>query len=237
MPSQAAVVHRAVEVGEAVVQRDGAAVGEVGQVGAEDAQRAQRHDEGLDPALGDEQAVGQAEHRAQHQGQGHAHRHDQHRRADRAAAPVHHQDDAAGDQRGHRAHRQVDAAGDDDEAHAHRDDADEGGAGEHVQRVVQRREVAVQRRAGNAQQQQADDGTKAVQAAPEGRGARAAPFQRVPVAWAISSSSVSSSSCSVAVMCPARMTTTRWHRPISSTSSDEMTITAWPSRASRWIRK
>jgi hypothetical protein len=103
---------------------------------------------------------------------------------------VHHQDHAAGDQRRHRAHRQVDAAADDDEAHAHRDDADEGGAGEHVQRVVERGELAVQQRAGDAQQHQADHRAEAVQLAPQRGGARAARDSAVPVAWAISSSSV-----------------------------------------------
>ena len=79
---------------------------------------------------------------------------------------VHQQDHAAGDQRRHRADRQVDAAGDDDEAHADRDDADEGGAGEHVHRVVDGGEVAVEQRAGDAQQHQADDRAEAVQRGP-----------------------------------------------------------------------
>ncbi len=69
MPREARVVDRRVEVRQVVVERERAAVGEVREVGAEDAERAQRHDEGLDAALGDEQAVREPEHRAEHDGQ------------------------------------------------------------------------------------------------------------------------------------------------------------------------
>ncbi|MNS92752.1 hypothetical protein D3C72_1268970 [compost metagenome] len=161
---QVGVVHRAVDVRQVVLQRDGAAVGEIREVRAEDAQRAQRDDEGLDAPLGDEQAVRQAEQRAQHHGEHRAHHHRHQRRARGRASPVDEHDHAARDERGHRAHRQVDAARDDHEAHAHRDDADEGGAREHVHRVVDGGEVAVEQRARDAQQHEADDRAEAVQA-------------------------------------------------------------------------
>ena len=61
--------------------------------------------------------------------------------------------------------------------------------------------------------------------------------QCVPVAWAISASSDSCSAGSVTCRRPARMTATRWQRPISSISSEEMTTTAQPWAASLWTRK
>jgi hypothetical protein len=164
--------------------------------------RAERDDKGFNPALGDQQAVRKPEGRAQHDGQNHAGSHRHQRRAQHRRHRIHEEDHRAGNQRRHRAHGQVNAAGDDDKTHADGNDADEGRAGEHVHDVVVRGEVAVQQRAGNAQQHQADHRPEPVQRAPPGWAGAvnvvSAAYQRVPVAWAINSSSVSWASCRVA---------------------------------------
>ena len=69
IPRKVAVEDRAVDAAQREVERERAAVGEVGDQRAEDAQRAERDDEGLDAAAGDRQAVGGAgqQARAEHQ--------------------------------------------------------------------------------------------------------------------------------------------------------------------------
>ncbi|MGF6698522.1 hypothetical protein OKW38_003134 [Paraburkholderia sp. MM5496-R1] len=99
-----------------------------------------------------------AEQRAEHERRDDADRHDHERRQRMTGGarrePVHQPDHDARDQRGHRADRQIDAARDDHEGHADRDDADERRAREHVHQVVERREVAIEQRADDAQQDQ-----------------------------------------------------------------------------------
>ena len=153
------VVHRAVQVGQRAVQGQRAAVGQIGQEGAENAQRAERDDERFDIALGDEQAMHQAKHGAQHDGHADTQHHNgqrrQHDTADTHGQLVHEINHAAGNQRRHRTDRQIDAAGNDDKRHADGDDADEGRARQHVHHIVDGGEFAVEQGAGDAQGDQA----------------------------------------------------------------------------------
>jgi hypothetical protein len=96
-------------------------------------QRAERHDEGLEPAVGHERAVEHAGHHAEEEG-------DRDRDRDRRTGGHHHRRGHRRDGR-RRADRQVDAAGDDDERHAERDAGVDRGLLEDVEEVALGQEV------------------------------------------------------------------------------------------------
>ena len=124
-------------------------------------ERAQRHDEGLESAIGDEHAVDAAGARrpgGRGIASGPERRPQQRRRHD-------------GRQRRRRADRQVDAAGDDDQRHAERDAGVDRGLLQDVEEIALGQEVGRQRREDDDDDDQADQRAGIAQAERESEAA------------------------------------------------------------------
>ena len=231
--------------------RDGAARREPDHERAEDAHGAERHDEGLDASEGDDEAVGQAAGGAQRDGREHADAQACPGRAPPRLFRVRIMTPAT--QRRHGADRQIEPAAGDHEGGADRDDGDEGRARHHVE------QVRAVRKSGLI----SAPAMMSTISAMKGESARMSMVKRRFSAPVRSTVSVmrgprrspppflherlwrdrrwhprTGRACATSpAMRPLRMTTTRWHSPISSCISEEMTTTARPSAASAAMKR
>jgi hypothetical protein len=129
----------------------------------EDAERAERDDEGLQPAVRNQHAVDHATGDAHAQPDGHPGpgRHPGGQQAGRDH----------GRQRGHRTDRQIDAARDDDQGHAHRNAGIDAALLQDVDEVARAEEGWGERRKDREDQHQADQGAHVAPRQPEKFGA------------------------------------------------------------------
>src|SRR5213594_5171508 len=128
---------------------------------AADGQHAQRSDEGLDLAAGDDQTVEQSQRGADRQSRPDAHQ-------QRAPRREQVRNDRSRD-RQHRTHAQVDAAGEDDKSHAGGDNRVDGNLPRDVEQVAYRQKRPTQEREDDDEQREGDDDPEPPQGTPQAR--------------------------------------------------------------------